>query len=235
MIDLHAYFEKHHLKPEEILYIYHKNRKTVICPDHGESLELFAPVRRVLEILPKDDFLNISKGVVVRRDRIVGISRDGVYTMSDGKTFQGRKRGLSEHRRLGKELERYDSSVYSRHTMPLSLLEKCTLLDDMPIAYCIIELVFNEEGHGIDFIFRYCNAQMAVIEGVPVEEMINRSFYEVFRNGEKKWLVAYADVALNGTQRTIDDFSPEIGKNLTITCYQPETGFCACILQTTEV
>ena len=235
MIDLHAYFEKHHLKPEEILYIYHKNRKTVICPDHGESLELFAPVRRVLEILPKDDFLNISKGVVVRRDRIVGISRDGVYTMSDGKTFQGRKRGLSEHRRLGKELERYDSSVYSRHTMPLSLLEKCTLLDDMPIAYCIIELVFNEEGHGIDFIFRYCNAQMAVIEGVPVEEMINRSFYEVFRNGEKKWLVAYADVALNGTQRTIDDFSPEIGKNLTITCYQPEPGFCACILQTTDV
>ena len=229
MIDLHAYFEKHHLKPEEILYIYHKNRKTVICPDHGESLELFAPVRRVLEILPKDDFLNISKGVVVRRDRIVGISRDGVYTMSDGKTFQGRKRGLSEHRRLGKELERYDSSVYSRHTMPLSLLEKCTLLDDMPIAYCIIELVFNEEGHGIDFIFRYCNAQMAVIEGVPVEEMINRSFYEVFKNGDKKWIVTYADVALNGVQRTIHDYSPEVDKNLTIYCYQPEPGYCACI------
>ena len=76
---------------------------------------------------------------------------------------------------------------------------------------------------------------MAGIEGVPVEEMINRSFYEVFRNGDKKWLVAYADVALNGTQRTLDDFSPEIGKNLTITCYQPEPGFCACILQTTEV
>ena len=114
-------------------------------------------------------------------------------------------------------------------------LEKCILLDDMPLAYCIIELVFNEEGHGVDFIFRYCNAEMAVMEGVPVEQMLNRSFYEVFHNGVKKWLVAYADVALNGTKRILRDYSPEVDKNLTIYCYQPEPGFCACILQTTEV
>ena len=233
MKDLNAFFEKHRLHPKEILYLYHKNRKTVICTDHGEELELYAPVRSVLKILPENEFLNISKGVVVRRDRIAGISKDGVYTMSDGQTFQGRKRGLGEHRRLRRELEM--DEVHSGQTVSLSLLEKCTLLDDMPIAFCIIELVVNEEGHGIDFIFRYCNAQMAVIEGVPVEEMINRSFYEVFRNGDKKWLVAYADVALNGTQRTLSDYSPEMGKNLTITCYQPEPGFCACILQTTDV
>ena len=39
---------------------------------------------------------------------------------------------------------------------------------------------------------------MAVVEGIPVSEMLNRSFYEVFENGDKKWLVTYADVALNG-------------------------------------
>ena len=36
--------------------------------------------------------------------------------------------------------------------------------------------------------FRYCNAEMATVEGVPVEEMLNRSFYKVFPNGDKKWL-----------------------------------------------
>ena len=56
--------------------------------------------------------------------------------------------------------------------MSMSLLEKCSLLDDMPLAFCVIELVFNEDGHGVDFIFRYCNAEMATIEGVPVEEML---------------------------------------------------------------
>ena len=66
----------------------------------------------------------------------------------------------------------------------------------MPLAFCIIELVFDAEGHGVDFVFRYCNDEMAVVEGVPVSEMLNRSFYEVFENGDKKWLVTYASVLI---------------------------------------
>ncbi len=100
----------------------------------------------------------------------------------------------------------------------------------MPMAYCVIELVFDEGGHGIDFIFRYCNKYMEIVEGVPVEAMINHSFYEVFQNGDRKWLVAYADVALNEVQHILHDYSPEIDKHLTIYCYQPEPGYCACIL-----
>ena len=173
--------------------------------------------------------MSISKGTVVCRSHIVNISNDGIYTMSDGRTFQGRKRGMSSHRRLSAEIGLAETKPH-----PLSMLEKCSLLDDMPLAFCVIELVFNEDGHGVDFIFRYCNAQMAVVEGVPIEEMLNRSFYEVFRNGDKKWLVAYADVALNGTKHTLHDYSPEIDKYLTIHCYQPEPGYCACVLQVTE-
>lgn len=100
-------------------------------------------------------------------------------------------------------------------SIPLTLLEKCSVLDDMSVAYCVIELVFDENGHGIDFIFRYCNKQMEEIEGVPVEDMVDHSFYEVFKNGDKKWLVAYADVALNGVQRTLHDYSPKYNYNRT--------------------
>ena len=99
-----------------------------------------------------------------------------------------------------------------------------------PIAFCVIELVFSEEGHGIDFVFRYCNKEMEVLEGVPVEQMVNRSFYEVFPHGDKKWVIPYAEVALNGKKRILQDYSPEIDKNITVRCYQPEQGYCACIL-----
>ena len=95
---------------------------------------------------------------------------------------------------------------------------------------CIIELVFDAEGHGVDFVFRYCNDEMAVVEGVPVSEMLNHSFYEVFENGDKKWLVTYADVALNGNKHILRDYSPEIDKTLTIYCFQPASGYCACVL-----
>ena len=74
------------------------------------------------------------------------------------------------------------------------------------------------------------NDEMAVVEGVPVSEMLNRSFYEVFENGDKKWLVTYADVALNGNKHILQDYSPEIDKTLTIYCFQPASGYCACVL-----
>lgn len=229
MTNLNTYFKKHGLCAENILYIYRKDRKTVIQRSDGEEFALFIPVQSVLSALPESEFLSISKGTVVCRSHIVNISDDGIYTMSDGRTFQGRKRDMSSHRRLRTEI-----GLAKTKSHPLSMLEKCSLLDDMPLAFCVIELVFNQDGHGIDFIFRYCNAEMANVEGVPVEEMLDRSFYEIFRNGDKKWLVAYADVALNGTKHTLHDYSPEINKYLTIHCYQPEPGYCACVLQVTD-
>lgn len=114
--------------------------------------------------------------------------------------------------------------------IPFELLEKCSILNDMPLAFCVIELVFDANGRGVDFVFRYCNEEMAVVEGIPVSEMLNNSFYEVFKNGDKKWLVTYADVALNGTKVILHDYSPEIGKDLSIYCFQPHPGYCACIL-----
>lgn len=229
MINLNAWFQKHDLCAENILYIYRKDRKTVIQRTDGAEFALFVPVHSILSALPEKNFLSISKGIVVCRSHIVNISNDGVYTMSDGRTFQGRKRDISSHRRLRAEI----GLTNTKHR-PLSMLEKCSLLDNMPLAFCVIELVFNEDGHGVDFIFRYCNAEMANVEGVPVEEMLNRSFYKVFPNGDKKWLVSYADVALNGTKHTLHDYSPEIGKNLIIHCYQPEPGYCACVLQVAD-
>lgn len=229
MTNLNTYFKTHGLCAENILYIYRKDRKTVIQRSDGEAFALFIPVQSVLSALPESEFLSISKGTVVCRSHIVNISDDGIYTMSDDRTFQGRKRGMSSHRRLRTEI-----GLAKTKPHPLSMLEKCSLLDDMPLAFCVIELVFNQDGHGMDFIFRYCNAEMANVEGVPVEEMLDRSFYEIFRNGDKKWLVAYADVALNGTKHTLHDYSPEINKYLTIHCYQPEPGYCACVLQVTD-
>lgn len=230
MIDILTHFKKHDISTEDIMYIYRNEKRTIIhCADGTENSSLI-PIHELRNFLSESDFVDIAKGVLVNCSRIVNISDDGVYTMTDGKTFQGRKRCLSAHKRLRHEIHLDIPSVNAAFFPPMGLFEKCSVLDDMPLAYCVIELVFDENGHGVDFIFRYCNRQMAVVEGIPISEMINRSFYEVFKNGNKKWLVTYADVALNGSERIFTDFSPEIGKELKIYCYQPEPGFCSCIL-----
>ena len=105
-----------------------------------------------------------------------------------------------------------------------------SVLDDMPIAFCVIELIFNKNGTGIDFVFRYCNKEMLLLEGMDLQEILDQSFYQAFPNGDKKLLAAYTDVAVNGGSCRLKTYSARIHRELIIKCFQPLENFCACIL-----
>ena len=225
------FFERKNIDISNILYLTRQNPDTKITFFDGKEILTAIPVKEIAIYLPDEEFVNITKGVLLRKSQIVNISDDGLYTMTDGSVFQGRKRNISQHKQLRQALGlSKEQDEKAEKMIPLELLEKCSILNDMPLAFCVIELVFDANGRGVDFVFRYCNEEMAAVEGIPVSEMLNHSFYEVFENGDKKWLVTYADVALNGTKVILHDYSPEIGKDLTIYCFQPHPGYCACIL-----
>ena len=225
------FFERKNIDISNIVYLTRQNPLTKITFLDGKEILTAIPVKEIAIYLPDEEFVNITKGILLRKSQIVNISDDGLYTMTDGSVFQGRKRNISQHKQLRQALglsKKQDEKA--EKMISLELLEKCSILNDMPLAFCVIELVFDANGRGVDFVFRYCNEEMAVVEGIPVSEMLNNSFYEVFENGDKKWLVTYADVALNGKKVILHDYSPEIGKDLTIYCFQPHPGYCACIL-----
>ena len=225
------FFERKNIDIANILYLTRQNPHTKITFFDGKEILTAIPVKEIAIYLPDEEFVNITKGVLLRKSQIVNISDDGLYTMTDGSVFQGRKRNISQHKQLRQALGlSKEQDAKAEKMIPLELLEKCSILNDMPLAFCVIELVFDANGRGVDFVFRYCNEEMAVVEGIPVSEMLNNSFYEVFKNGDKKWLVIYADVALNGTKVILHDYSLEIGKDLSIYCFQPHPGYCACIL-----
>ena len=225
------FFERKNIDIANILYLTRQNPLTKITFLDGKEILTAIPVKEIAIYLPDEEFVNITKGVLLRKSQIVNISGDGLYTMTDGSVFQGRKRNISQHKQLRQALGlSKEQDAKAEKMIPFELLEKCSILNDMPLAFCVIELVFDANGRGVDFVFRYCNEEMAVVEGIPVSEMLNNSFYEVFKNGDKKWLVTYADVALNGTKVILHDYSPEIGKDLSIYCFQPHPGYCACIL-----
>lgn len=225
------FFERKNIDISNILYLTRQNPLTKITFFDGKEILTAIPVKEIAIYLPDEEFVNITKGILLRKSQIVNISDDGLYAMTDGSVFQGRKRNISQHKQLRQALGlSKEQNEKTEKMIPLELLEKCSILNDMPLAFCVIELVFDANGRGVDFVFRYCNEEMAVVEGIPVSEMLNNSFYEVFENGDKKWLVTYADVALNGKKVILHDYSPEIGKDQTIYCFQPHPGYCACIL-----
>lgn len=225
------FFERKNIDISNIVYLTRQNPLTKITFFDGKEILTAIPVKEIAIYLPDEEFVNITKGILLRKSQIVNISDDGLYAMTDGSVFQGRKRNISQHKQLRQALGlSKEQNEKTEKMIPLELLEKCSILNDMPLAFCVIELVFDANGRGVDFVFRYCNEEMAVVEGIPVSDMLNNSFYEVFENGDKKWLVTYADVALNGKKVILHDYSPEIGKDLTIYCFQPHPGYCACIL-----
>lgn len=92
-----------------------------IGKNHGVFLAIY---------LPDEEFVNITKGVLLRKSQIVNISGDGLYTMTDGSVFQGRKRNISQHKQLRQALGlSKEQDEKAEKMVPLELLEKCSILN----------------------------------------------------------------------------------------------------------
>lgn len=214
------YLAKARIDYNKIMYITRGDRKTIFHMENGSKLETFHTMKDIMEELPDGMFESINKGIVISSKYVKSVS-DKVYIMTDGTELTGRVRSSKDQKRNAKK---YNGEIDFKKWSSFSIL------NNLPLPFCIIELVFDANGHGIDFIFRYCNKEMENLEGKTLNEMIDHSFYEIFENGDPKWLVTYADVALNGVSRIIESYSPEIDERLKIYCYQPRPNFCACLL-----
>ena len=100
----------------------------------------------------------------------------------------------------------------------------------LPFAFTDIEMVFNEESHAVDWIFRYGNAALSKLEKLPLEQLIGSSFGSLFSNMDSKWLRSYERATIYGETLEIIDYSPEIDTYLKVICFPTFKGHCGCIL-----
>lgn len=102
--------------------------------------------------------------------------------------------------------------------------------DNLPFAFTDIEMIFNEESHAVDWIFRYGNLALATLEKTPLERLIGSSFGSLFCNMDSKWLRSYERATLYGETLEMIDYSPEIDTYLKVICFPTFKGHCGCIL-----
>lgn len=100
----------------------------------------------------------------------------------------------------------------------------------LPFAFTDIEMVFDDEKHAVDWIFRYANPALARLEKLPLEQLIGNSFSSLFSNMNSKWLPAYERATLYGEVLEVIDYSPEIDTPLKVICFPTFKGHCGCIL-----
>ncbi|MDY3908725.1 MAG: LytTR family DNA-binding domain-containing protein [Eubacterium sp.] len=103
-------------------------------------------------------------------------------------------------------------------------------LEHLPFAFTDIEMVFNEERHAVDWIFRYGNNALAELEKISLEQLIGNSFGSLFPDMDSKWLRNYERATLYGEKLEIIDYSSEIDTYLKVICFPTFPGHCGCIL-----
>lgn len=102
--------------------------------------------------------------------------------------------------------------------------------ENLPFAFTDIEMIFNDERHAVDWIFRYGNPALAELEKLPLDRLIGSSFGSLFSNMDQKWLQSYERAILYGETLEIIDYSPEIDAYLKVICFPTFKGHCGCIL-----
>lgn len=213
-----------------ILYIVMEGNNARI---HVQSGQVYEPRITLAEIEPKlgNNFVKVKRGCIVSVLAIHNIT-DKVNLINGEKldyASRHKKDIVGAFRRRQEQIIKYFNESVSLNTSE-EYHEHYSLFDDLPIAFCDIEMIFDAEFKAVDWIFRYANGALADLEKVPLERLLGNRFGNLFPNMDVKWLRTYERAALFGETIKIVDYSPEIDAYLDIICFPTFNGHCGCIL-----
>ena len=218
------------LNVSTILYVLMMGNNADIHVSGGTVYKTRMTFREIEEKLG-DGFIKIHRGGIVSAMAIHDITDK--INLSNGESLiytQRKKNQIIEQ--LHAKQKRIISS-FSHAGIPVTdeeYLSHYSSFENLPFAFTDIEMIFDEERHAVDWIFRYGNSALSELEMVPIEQLIGNTFGSLFKNMDSKWLRSYERAALFGEKLEMIDYSPEIDKYLKVICFPTFRGHCGCIL-----
>lgn len=216
----------------QIRFLQTIDKKTYIYAKNGHQYTTYLPLSELRRQLPEGFFIQISRSIIVALSAISRIERDAVILFAGEKLSMSRRRHQEAILFYRKYQELYTIQIEGRQGgMSKEELQRCFgYYELIPIAVAVIEIQQMRDKKD-DFIFRYVNQEMVKLEERKnKEELIDRSFREIYEDADEKILELYSGVALGGETRANLVFNREIGKHLIVYAYQPFYGYCVCFL-----
>ena len=213
-----------------ILYVLMKKNYAEIHTFSGKCYKTRATLNELEKDLG-DTFLKVSRSCLVAVMAIHDITNDIELTTGESLPYPIRNRNVVVGQFQEKQkliISRFSEGNIPGEEEAYHAHYRC--LDDLPIAFADIEIVFDDERRATDWIFRYGNQALATLEHIPLGRLIGSTFSSLFPNMDDKWLRAYEQAALYGATLEVVDFSPEIDTWLRILCFPTFRGHCGCIL-----
>lgn len=213
-----------------ILYIIVVGKNTEIHVSGGIVYNTRISLGKLEEELG-DGFVRVHRGCIVSAKAIHNITNQ--INLSNGESLEYT---LRKKKSIIEQVVQCKKSVidsFSEEGIPATeaqYFKYYKSFDKLPFAFTDIEMVFNEEKHAIDWIFRYGNNALAKLEKMPLDRLIGSSFGGLFANMDSKWLRTYESATLYGQTLEMIDYSPEIDTYLKVICFPTFKGHCGCIL-----
>ncbi|MGN0527367.1 MAG: LytTR family transcriptional regulator DNA-binding domain-containing protein [Acutalibacteraceae bacterium] len=218
------------LKTDSVIYVEMQGKVAQIHIYDGKIYKTRMTLTKLRSLLG-DNFIQIHKGCIVSAIAIHDITDKIELLNGDGLEYTKRKKKqIIEQFRL---IQKHYVNSLSDNSVPSTkeeYREYYRVFDNLPFAFTDIEMVFDEEKHAVDWIFRYGNSALAELEKIYLEKLIGSSFKSLFDNMDSKWLRCYERATLYGEVLEVIDYSPEIDTNLKIICFPTFSGHCGCIL-----
>ena len=218
------------LSVSSVLYVLMIGKKAEIHVSGGKVYETRLGLGQLEEALG-EGFLKVHRGCLVSAMAIHDITDTVNLSSGESLEYARRKRGaiIEQFRAIQRSVIR----GFSDDGIPGTQEEyraHYASFEQLPFAFADIEMVFDEQRHAVDWIFRYGNPALAKLEKLPLERLVGSSFGSLFCNMDAKWLRCYERAVLYGEALEIVDYSPEIDTWLKITCFPTFRGHCGCIL-----
>lgn len=231
VIDLMVNRHMMQIPASSIIYASVTDKLCKIHLDNGDTLSLFITISELLGKLGEEDFLRVSRSSMVAYTAVESVNQEEIilyggvripYSRSRRREIMDKARNCMERQVVCRDM--------NRAVGELDFVHGFSFWEEVPIGFGVLEFVADCTGRFSDFIFRYANRALAELEGVTVDALINRAYGQIFKEAHNKRLAIYSKVAFMGDTVELIDYSPELGKELLILCYQPAYGYCACIV-----
>ncbi len=94
------------------------------------------------------------------------------------------------------------------------------LVSQMQLGLALHEIIVDEKGVPVDYLFLDVNPAYEKITGLKRESIIGKRVLEVLPKIEKIWIEKYGNVALTGVPVTFESYSGELGRYYNVIAYK---------------
>ncbi len=105
------------------------------------------------------------------------------------------------------------------------------LFEKMLDAFSLQELIVDDLGNPIDFVFKKVNPAFEKIIGLSADTIVEKSVFDVLPGIEKKWIEIYGEVVLTGVPVQFEQYSTELDKFFIVSAFKAQNNQFACVFK----